>query len=198
MLFIRESNEIDRPIIFFDTIKMVNYPTIWKWFMVKLLPDIDMIQNISSIPSSWMFGQMNKEIRTLTYNSTFPIGVFLSSPRGQQMTITNPAYKRTPIHIPTALRALKCWIFVIFSCAMRPSFNFSPIRRSFAFGGLSPVMFRHTLMLFSTFGAQFLRLTVPTKITLTILTLKYYFHRYMIPYLDTICLWKMEVENALP
>ena len=47
MFSIRQTHQVDRPIIFHNPIEMVNYPTFRKWFAVGFLPNEKMFTDIS-------------------------------------------------------------------------------------------------------------------------------------------------------
>ena len=54
MLFIRQGDKITNTIISFNTIKMVNYPSIWKWFTIRLFPNPNVFKDITAFLCSWI------------------------------------------------------------------------------------------------------------------------------------------------
>ena len=83
MFFIRQSNKIDRSIISFNAIQMMDYPANGKRFFMFSLPNNDMLQNIFELFGIGKTGVMRGihiNISSTPYNfSPLPIGRFCPS-----------------------------------------------------------------------------------------------------------------------
>lgn len=91
MLTRRQSHQILRAIIRFDTIKVMNYPSFWQWLIMGLLPDKNVLKNItpnrcSRMPSS------------AYVNVTLPIGNPATFPRWMMpgLSITHSLMQTLP------------------------------------------------------------------------------------------------------
>ncbi len=71
MLSIRQSYKIDRPIISPNSVQVVDNPAIRKGFIVSLLPDQNMLTDITSFICSWMLRQKYLNISSYLTPSAF-------------------------------------------------------------------------------------------------------------------------------
>lgn len=79
MLFVRQSYEVLHPIVIFNSVKMVNDPTIRQELAVSLFPNKDMLIDVAVIICSWM-------VRLLQQAVAVTIMCYSPSPRGISLT----------------------------------------------------------------------------------------------------------------
>ena len=72
MFFTRHSSEIDNPVIVSNSIQMVNVPSLWKRFIISLLPYKYVFRNIPRLACPKMVGAFYSYISMVVISATFP------------------------------------------------------------------------------------------------------------------------------
>ena len=91
----RQIYKISRPIVVFDTIKMMNHVTFGQGRAVSFFPDKDMLKNITIFNRSMMCGIPYIDISIDFVTTTFPHGVIRSSQFKKALS-TKPALVYSP------------------------------------------------------------------------------------------------------
>ena len=83
MLPTRQGNKVDRTVIVFNAVQVVDYPTRWKRLTASILPYYNVLKHITIFTSSGMTGAHNADIPPSTLGSpTLPVvSVLASRPR---------------------------------------------------------------------------------------------------------------------
>ena len=72
MFLTRHSSEINNPVIVSNSVEVVNVPSLWKWFIISLLPYKYVFRNISRLACSRMVGAFYSYISVVVISATFP------------------------------------------------------------------------------------------------------------------------------
>ena len=100
MLLFRFSKQIRGAIIIFYSVVMMNLPTFWDRFIMRLFPNGNMLKNIALLRCPWMLGFINLYVSlAVSAPATFPMRATLSST--SQMTTWSAQFGCGFLGIPT-------------------------------------------------------------------------------------------------
>lgn len=105
MFPIRQSHKISRSIVMFDSVKMVNNPTIRQRLSISFFPNKNMLHNIAFLLGMRMRGLTDKNITTFTKCSApFPLRVFFREAILHRLYLAGFAHSCGFMHFATTLR----------------------------------------------------------------------------------------------